>query len=67
MGNATGARLLARVRRRVRAGAGRLGAHGWSILQTSLAAGLSYFLAAAVLGNQQPFFAPIAAVVTLSV
>jgi len=51
----------------VRAGAGRLRANGWSILQTALAAGLSYFLAGAVLGNEQPFFAPIAAVVTLSV
>lgn len=49
------------------AGAGRLRANGWSILQTALAAGLSYLLAGAVLGNEQPFFAPIAAVVTLSV
>src|SRR3712207_2862995 len=37
----------------------------WPILQTSVAASLSYFLAAVVLGNEQPFFAPIAAVVTL--
>jgi uncharacterized membrane protein YgaE (UPF0421/DUF939 family) len=59
--------LFARVWRRARAGAGRLRANGWSILQTALAAGLSYFLAEAVLGNEQPFFAPIAAVVTLSV
>jgi uncharacterized membrane protein YgaE (UPF0421/DUF939 family) len=59
--------LFARAWRRTRAGAGRLRANGWSILQTALAAGLSYFLAGAVLGNEQPFFAPIAAVVTLSV
>ena len=59
--------MFARVWRRARAGAGRLRANGWSILQTALAAGLSYFLAGAVLGNEQPFFAPIAAVVTLSV
>jgi uncharacterized membrane protein YgaE (UPF0421/DUF939 family) len=40
-------------------------ANVWPILQTSVAASLAYFLAAVVLGNEQPFFAPIAAVVTL--
>jgi hypothetical protein len=34
----------------------------WDVL---VAAGLAYFLAAGVLGNEQPFFAPVAAVVTL--
>lgn len=67
MSIATGESLFARARGRARAGVGRLGANGWSILQTSLAAGLAYFLAGALLGNDQPFFAPIAAVVTLSV
>src|SRR5215211_4189205 len=37
----------------------------WPILQTAVAASLAYFLAAVVLGNEQPFFAPVAAVVTL--
>ena len=44
---------------------GRLLVNGWAILQTAVAAGLAYFLAALVLGNEQPFFAPVAAVVTL--
>ncbi len=44
---------------------GRLLVNGWAILQTAVAAGLAYFLAAVVLGNEQPFFAPVAAVVTL--
>jgi uncharacterized membrane protein YgaE (UPF0421/DUF939 family) len=39
--------------------------NGWAILQTAVAAGLAYFLATVVLGNEQPFFAPVAAVVTL--
>ena len=46
-------------------GAGRLRANGWSILQTALAASLAYLLALIVLGNEQPFFAPIAAVISL--
>ena len=52
---------------RVRAGGGRLKVNGWSIAQTSLAAGIAYLLADVVFGNAQPFFAPVAAVVTLSV
>jgi uncharacterized membrane protein YgaE (UPF0421/DUF939 family) len=43
----------------------RLAANGWAILQTAVGAGLAYFLASAVLGNEHPFFAPVAAVVTL--
>ena len=41
-------------------------ANTWPILQAAVAAGLAYFLASSVLGNDQPFFAPVAAVVTLS-
>ena len=37
----------------------------WPILQTSVAASLSYLLAAFALGSEEPFFAPIAAVATL--
>ena len=37
----------------------------WPILQTAVAASVAYFLAAVVLDNEQPFFAPVAAVVTL--
>lgn len=54
-----------RLRRRAGAGAGRLRANAWPILQTAAAASLAYFLATFVLGNEQAFFAPIAAVVTL--
>jgi uncharacterized membrane protein YgaE (UPF0421/DUF939 family) len=37
----------------------------WAIAQCSLAAGVAWLLAADVLGHQTPFFAPIAAVVSL--
>lgn len=53
------------VGRHLSAGTGWLASNLWTILQTSAAASLAYFLAAAVLGNSQPFFAPVAAVVTL--
>ncbi|WP_053057595.1 FUSC family protein [Rubrobacter aplysinae] len=56
---------LPEVGRYLSSGTGRLAANLWPILQTSVAASLSYFLAAVVLGNAQPFFAPIATVVTI--
>ena len=37
----------------------------WAVVQTALAASISYFLAVVVLGQEQPFFAPIAAVISL--
>jgi len=40
-------------------------ANGWPILQTAVAASAAYFFATVVLGQQQPFFAPIAAVISL--
>lgn len=43
----------------------RLRLNGWSVIQTAVAATLAYFLASFVLGNQQAFFAPVAAVVSL--
>jgi uncharacterized membrane protein YgaE (UPF0421/DUF939 family) len=39
----------------------------WPVLQASVAAGLAYFLAKVVIGSGQPFFAPIAAVICLSI
>jgi uncharacterized membrane protein YgaE (UPF0421/DUF939 family) len=45
---------------------GRLPTNAWFILQAAVAAGIAYFLAANLLGHEQPFFAPVAAVVTLS-
>jgi uncharacterized membrane protein YgaE (UPF0421/DUF939 family) len=47
-----------RARRRVRAGVR-------TIVQTAIAVGLSWLIATEVLGYQLPFFAPIAAVITL--
>jgi len=45
---------------------GRLPTNARFILQAAAAAGSAYFLAANLLGHAQPFFAPVAAVVTLS-
>ncbi len=43
----------------------RLRSKGWAIGQCALAAGLAWWVAADLLGHPQPFFAPIAAVVSL--
>ena len=56
---------LPEIGRRLASRSGPLSANAWAILQTAVAAGLAYFLAATVLGNEQPFFAPVTAVVTL--
>jgi uncharacterized membrane protein YgaE (UPF0421/DUF939 family) len=48
------------------AAARRLRRAMWPIAQTSVAAGLAWYLAHDVLGHRQPFFGPIAAVVCLS-
>ena len=48
------------------AGFGRLRDNGWPVIQTATAASLAYFLAASVLGIGQAFYAPIAAVLCLS-
>jgi uncharacterized membrane protein YgaE (UPF0421/DUF939 family) len=39
---------------------------GWSIVQTPVAAGLAWYVAHTLLGHPQPFFAPVAAAVSLS-
>jgi uncharacterized membrane protein YgaE (UPF0421/DUF939 family) len=44
-----------------------LPANAWPILQAAVAAGLAYLIADEFLGHEQPFFAPVAAVVTLSI
>ena len=56
---------LPEVGRHLASGTERLMTNLWPILQTSVAASLAYLLAAVVLGSEQPFFAPVAAVVTL--
>src|SRR5919107_4454134 len=55
------------IRSRVEEAFGRLGVGVWPILQTAVAASLAWFLASAVLGHDQPFFAAIAAVVSTGV
>ena len=50
-----------------RAGIKRLRAVWFTLVQTAVAAGLSWYLAHDLLGHPQPFFAPIAAAVSLSV
>lgn len=49
-----------------RAGVKRLRVVWFNLAQTAVAAGLSWYLAHEVLGHPQPFFAPIAAAVSLS-
>ena len=44
---------------------GRLRTNVWLVIQMSVAASVAYFLATVVLGNEQPFLAPIAAVISL--
>lgn len=55
------------LRRRLEGAFGRLRASRWPIVQTAVAATVAWFIAATVLGHEQPFFAAIAAVVSLGV
>jgi uncharacterized membrane protein YgaE (UPF0421/DUF939 family) len=55
------------LRRWYREATGRLGTGVWPILQTAVAASLAWFLASAVLGHGQPYFAAIAAVISTGV
>jgi uncharacterized membrane protein YccC len=59
--------LVSRVRDGLSAGYGRLKSSVWPVLQAAVAASLAYFLAEVLIGHGQPFFAPIAAVICLSV
>jgi uncharacterized membrane protein YgaE (UPF0421/DUF939 family) len=59
--------LLARVRALFGDGVARLRASVWSVAQSAASASLAYFLAQVLLGHESPFFAPIAAVISLSV
>ena len=58
-------RLWARGRADMRVRFARLGAKRWQILQCAAAAGVAWLIAADLLGHQTPFFAPVAAVVSL--
>ncbi|MEU6700204.1 FUSC family protein [Pseudonocardia sp. NPDC046786] len=58
---------LARVRARGRLGARRVRASWLPILQCAFAAGLALWVAGDLVGHDRPFFAPIAAVISLGV
>jgi uncharacterized membrane protein YccC len=60
-------RLVSRVRDGLSAGSGRLRSSVWPVAQSAAAASLAFFVAQVLLGHEQPFFAPIAAVICLSV
>jgi uncharacterized membrane protein YgaE (UPF0421/DUF939 family) len=57
--------VASRGRMSVRARVARLRSKGWAIGQCAVAAGVAWWLAADVLGHHLPFFAPIAAVISL--
>ncbi|MCZ4499577.1 MAG: hypothetical protein JWQ74_2130 [Marmoricola sp.] len=58
-------RALKRSRTSVRARLARLQAKSWQVGQCSVAAAVAWFVAADLFGHTTPFFAPIAAVVSL--
>src|SRR3954454_2952454 len=60
-----GPRALERGRTSVRSRLRRLQARSWHIGQCAVAAAVAWLLARGVLGNPRPFFAPVAAVVSL--
>ncbi|MFP5069149.1 FUSC family protein [Pseudonocardia nantongensis] len=60
-------RTVQRVRGRGRVGGRRVRASWLPILQCAFAAGIALYVAADLLGHQRPFFAPIAAVVSLGI
>ncbi|MEJ7843370.1 MAG: FUSC family protein [Rubrobacter sp.] len=59
--------MFARVGSLFGRGAARLRTSVWAIAQSAVAASLAFFVANVVLGHERPFFAPIAAVISLSV
>lgn len=67
VGHGKGVGLLARVRSLFGDGVARLRTNLWSVAQSAAAASLAFFLARVLLGHESPFFAPIAAVISLSV
>jgi uncharacterized membrane protein YgaE (UPF0421/DUF939 family) len=59
--------LFSRVGDGLSAGYHRLRTSVWSVVQAAVAASLAYFVAEVLVGHERPFFAPIAAVICLSV
>ncbi|MDN4160036.1 FUSC family protein [Nocardioides abyssi] len=58
-------RMRARGRTSVRARVARLSSKRWQIGQCAVAAGVAWFVASDLLGHPTPFFAPVAAVLSL--
>jgi uncharacterized membrane protein YgaE (UPF0421/DUF939 family) len=58
-------RMFSRGRLSLTARVARLRSKGWLVAQASIAAGVAWFLARDVFDHPTPFFAPVAAVVTL--
>ena len=58
-------RMWVRGRTSVRSRVARWKSKRWQIVQASVAAGVAWLIAADLLGHQTPFFAPVAAVVSL--
>jgi uncharacterized membrane protein YgaE (UPF0421/DUF939 family) len=56
----------ARSRRSSRGALDRLRANGWPLVQTAVAAALAWLIATKVLGDPSPFFAPVAAIMSLA-
>lgn len=54
---------VARLRRRLDAGWGRLRGGAWPVVQTAMSVGLAWYLASLLLGNERPVIAAIAAVI----
>jgi uncharacterized membrane protein YgaE (UPF0421/DUF939 family) len=58
--------FFTRIRRNLAAALSRLWDNSWALIQTAAGAGLAYFLATFFLGAQQAFYAPVVAIVCLS-
>ncbi|WP_103349373.1 FUSC family protein [Amycolatopsis sp. CA-128772] len=58
--------MIVTLRAAARAAAGRFRRARWAVAQTAVAVSVSWFVAHDLLGHPQPFFAPIAAAVSLS-
>jgi Fusaric acid resistance protein-like len=67
VGSVREGRVFSRARRVFFSGTDRLRANGWSVVQSAVAASAAYLLAVVVLGHERPFFAAIAAIVSLGV
>lgn len=65
-GNALPPAVVTRFTSAARSGLRRFGSARWAIAESAIASGLAWYLAHDVLGHRLPFFAPIAAAVSLS-